>query len=250
MAPNDVIFNMDPLWSDPHIDVVGIDNYLPLSDWRDGAQNLDADPVNGPTAIHRQDLPARGQRRGRRGLRLVLRERRRSASRRRARRSSTRPRARPGCSARRTSATGGPTPITAGRAACATRLPPAMSRRPSRSGSPSSAVPPSTRAPTSRTSSTTRSRRNRASALTSRSARRTTRSSAPISRPMLSYWRDHAPVSTVYRRPHAAGGEHVRLGLGRAALSGLSRRSTGVWHDTPNYELGHWLTGRVESRCR
>ena len=29
---NDVIFNMDPLWSDPSIDFVGIDNYLPVSD--------------------------------------------------------------------------------------------------------------------------------------------------------------------------------------------------------------------------
>ncbi|MBB3996563.1 baseplate multidomain protein megatron [Aureimonas pseudogalii] len=32
----DVFFNLDPLWSDPAIDVVGIDNYLPLADWRDG----------------------------------------------------------------------------------------------------------------------------------------------------------------------------------------------------------------------
>jgi hypothetical protein len=30
-----VIFNLDPLWADPNIDFVGIDNYLPLADDRD-----------------------------------------------------------------------------------------------------------------------------------------------------------------------------------------------------------------------
>ncbi len=49
---NDVVFNMDPLWSDPNIDFIGIDNYLPLSDWRDGAPNIDGDPVNGPFTIY------------------------------------------------------------------------------------------------------------------------------------------------------------------------------------------------------
>ncbi|TDX65144.1 putative tail protein [Methylosinus sp. sav-2] len=38
---NDVIFNMDPLWSDANIDFIGIDNYLPLSDWRDVGSNVD-----------------------------------------------------------------------------------------------------------------------------------------------------------------------------------------------------------------
>jgi len=32
----DVIFHLDPLWAHPDIDAVGIDNYMPLSDWRDG----------------------------------------------------------------------------------------------------------------------------------------------------------------------------------------------------------------------
>nr|WP_317208263.1 glycoside hydrolase TIM-barrel-like domain-containing protein [Rhizobium halophilum] len=32
----DVFFHLDPLWSSPHIDAVGIDNYMPLADWRDG----------------------------------------------------------------------------------------------------------------------------------------------------------------------------------------------------------------------
>ncbi|MBB3949339.1 baseplate multidomain protein megatron [Aureimonas jatrophae] len=32
----DVFFNLDPLWAEPAIGAVGIDNYLPLLDWRDG----------------------------------------------------------------------------------------------------------------------------------------------------------------------------------------------------------------------
>lgn len=31
----DVFFHLDPLWASPDIDAVGIDNYLPLADWRD-----------------------------------------------------------------------------------------------------------------------------------------------------------------------------------------------------------------------
>ena len=38
----DVYFHLDPLWSDANIDFVGIDNYLPLSDWRDGFYHADA----------------------------------------------------------------------------------------------------------------------------------------------------------------------------------------------------------------
>ncbi|SDZ30950.1 Putative phage tail protein [Jannaschia faecimaris] len=37
-----VHFNLDPLWADPAIDFVGIDNYMPLADWRDGDAHLDA----------------------------------------------------------------------------------------------------------------------------------------------------------------------------------------------------------------
>lgn len=37
----DVIFHLDPLWSDANLDVIGIDNYWPLSDWRDGTDHLD-----------------------------------------------------------------------------------------------------------------------------------------------------------------------------------------------------------------
>jgi hypothetical protein len=38
----DVFFHLDPLWADPDIDFVGIDNYMPLSDWRDGFKHADA----------------------------------------------------------------------------------------------------------------------------------------------------------------------------------------------------------------
>lgn len=46
----DVYFHLDPLWADPEIDFVGIDNYMPLSDWRDGFEHLDAE--NGWPAIY------------------------------------------------------------------------------------------------------------------------------------------------------------------------------------------------------
>ncbi len=36
------IFHLDPLWADPNIDFIGIDNYAPLTDWRDGHAHLDA----------------------------------------------------------------------------------------------------------------------------------------------------------------------------------------------------------------
>ena len=32
----EVHYHLDPLWASPAIDAVGIDNYMPLSDWRDG----------------------------------------------------------------------------------------------------------------------------------------------------------------------------------------------------------------------
>lgn len=38
----DVYFHLDPLWADANIDFVGIDNYMPLSDWREGTDHADA----------------------------------------------------------------------------------------------------------------------------------------------------------------------------------------------------------------
>ncbi|MGF1545145.1 MAG: glycoside hydrolase TIM-barrel-like domain-containing protein [Parvularculaceae bacterium] len=46
----DVAFHLDPLWSDPNIDFIGVDNYLPLADWRDGPGHLDADAA-GPRDV-------------------------------------------------------------------------------------------------------------------------------------------------------------------------------------------------------
>lgn len=38
----DRFFHLDPLWADANIDFVGIDNYMPLSDWREGRNHADA----------------------------------------------------------------------------------------------------------------------------------------------------------------------------------------------------------------
>ena len=38
----DLFFHLDPLWADANIDFVGVDVYVPLSDWRDGTAHLDA----------------------------------------------------------------------------------------------------------------------------------------------------------------------------------------------------------------
>ena len=37
----DKYFHLDPLWASPNVDFIGIDNYMPLSDWRDGTAHLD-----------------------------------------------------------------------------------------------------------------------------------------------------------------------------------------------------------------
>lgn len=42
VGTNDKIFHLDPLWADENIDLIGVDNYLPLSDWRDGQDHIDA----------------------------------------------------------------------------------------------------------------------------------------------------------------------------------------------------------------
>jgi hypothetical protein len=46
----DVHFHLDPLWSSPAIDAIGIDVYWPLSDWRDG--NAHADRQAGAASIY------------------------------------------------------------------------------------------------------------------------------------------------------------------------------------------------------
>lgn len=37
-----VHFHLDPLWAAPEIDFIGIDNYMPVADWRDGRDHADA----------------------------------------------------------------------------------------------------------------------------------------------------------------------------------------------------------------
>ena len=46
----DVFFHLDPLWADANTDFIAIDNYMPLSDWRDGFDHSDA--LQGWPAIH------------------------------------------------------------------------------------------------------------------------------------------------------------------------------------------------------
>ncbi len=47
----DYYFHLDALWADDNIDVISIDNYMPVSDWREGTDHLDYD--QGP--IHNLD---------------------------------------------------------------------------------------------------------------------------------------------------------------------------------------------------
>lgn len=53
---NDVYFNMDPIYA--AADFIGIDNYMPMSDWREGVLHLDYDAVNGPRKIYDKDYLA------------------------------------------------------------------------------------------------------------------------------------------------------------------------------------------------
>ncbi|MGN6488592.1 MAG: baseplate multidomain protein megatron [Devosia sp.] len=47
-APGDKYFHLDPLWASPDIAAVGIDNYMPLTDWRDGEAHADFALWDGP----------------------------------------------------------------------------------------------------------------------------------------------------------------------------------------------------------
>ncbi len=49
----DVHFHLDPLWSSPSIDAIAIDLYWPLSDWRDGGGHADA--TSGARSIYDLD---------------------------------------------------------------------------------------------------------------------------------------------------------------------------------------------------
>lgn len=49
----DVYFHLDPLWAHADVDFVGIDNYMPLADWRDTHGHLDS--LSGATSIYDLD---------------------------------------------------------------------------------------------------------------------------------------------------------------------------------------------------
>ena len=57
-ASGDLYFHLDPLWASPSIAAVGIDNYLPLTDWRDGNAHLDR--LAGYKSIYGSDYLAAG----------------------------------------------------------------------------------------------------------------------------------------------------------------------------------------------
>ncbi|HWD12985.1 glycoside hydrolase TIM-barrel-like domain-containing protein [Pseudochrobactrum sp. sp1633] len=59
----DVFFHLDPLWAHPAVSSVGIDNYMPLSDWRDGDErSIDpALPVSAYDEVALQSAIAGGE---------------------------------------------------------------------------------------------------------------------------------------------------------------------------------------------
>jgi hypothetical protein len=50
-APGDKLFHLDPLWASDDIAAVGIDNYMPVTDWRDGEAHADFALWDGPHAL-------------------------------------------------------------------------------------------------------------------------------------------------------------------------------------------------------
>ncbi len=47
-APGDKLFHLDPLWASPNIDAIGIDNYMPISDWRGNGDEPDKSIADHP----------------------------------------------------------------------------------------------------------------------------------------------------------------------------------------------------------
>lgn len=177
----DVYFHLDPLWADPEIDFIGIDNYMPLSDWRDGFEHADA-AEGWPAIYDRAYLQANIA--GGEGFDWFYASAAdRSAQVRTAITDGAA--SKPWVFRYRICARGGRTRTTTVPEASRAERRPRGPRSPSRSGSPSWAARPSTVAPTSPTSSSTPSRR-RASRRISRGAGATTRSSAPLSRRRIS----------------------------------------------------------------
>ena len=240
---NDVIFNMDPLWSDPHIDFIGIDNYLPLSDWRDGAPNLDSDPVAGPYDIHDKTYLAANVEGGEDFAWYYASTADRVAQTRTPivdtaygetwvfRQKDIRNwwsnphRSRPG-GVRETAATAY---VPEGKPVWFTEF-----------GCP--AVDKGTNQPnvfydpkSSESSLPYFSLGSKDDAIQRAYLEAT-----------LSYWRDHAPTSTVYGGPMVEAANMFAWAWDARPYPDFPGRSA-VWRDGPNYELGHWLTGRLEA---
>ncbi len=239
---NDVIFNMDPLWSDPNIDFVGIDNYLPLADWRDGTPNVDEDPVNGPATIYEKSYLQANIEGGEDFAWYYASDADRVAQIRTAivdtahgqhwvfRQKDIRSwwsnthASRPGGVAEPGTTAWVPQskPIRFTEFGC-----PAVDKGPNQ---PNVFYDP----------------KSSESALPYFS---TGSKDDPVQRAYLeatlSYWRDHAPTSAVYGGPMLSTADMYAWAWDARPFPDFPAR-TAVWHDTPNYELGHWLTGRLE----
>ena len=238
---NDVIFNMDPLWSDPSIDFVGIDNYLPLSDWRDGAPNVDSDPVAGPTTLYDKAYLQRNIEGGEDFDWYYASDADRVAQRRTPIVDTAKGKhwvfrqkdirgwwsnahySRPGGveSAAPTGYAPQAKPVWMTEFGC-----PAVDKGPNQ---PNVFYDP----------------KSSESFLPYFS---TGSKDDPVQRAYLeatlSYWRDHAPVSAVTGQPMLTTDHMFAWAWDARPFPDFPGR-TAVWHDTPNYELGHWLTGRL-----
>ncbi len=238
---NDVIFNMDPLWSDPNLDFIGIDNYLPLSDWRDGAPNIDAVPGGSPNRIYDRDYLRANVEGGEdydwyyasaadrvaqhRTPILDTAYARHWVFRQKDIRSwwcsahVSRPGGVEGASATAFVPMGKPIWMT--EFGC-----PAVDKGPNQ---PNVFFDP----------------KSSESFLPYFS---TGSKDDPVQRAALeatlSYWRDHAPTSPVYGGPMLDTANMFAWAWDARPYPEFPG-FTSVWRDTPNYELGHWLTGRL-----
>ncbi len=240
---NDVIFNMDPLWSDAAIDFIGIDNYLPISDWRYGARNIDADPVKGPTTIYDKGYLSANIEGGEDYAWYYASAADRVAQNRtpiidsahgedwvfrqkdiRAWWSSPH-RSRPGGvrDAGVTAFVPQGKPIWFTEFGC-----PAIDKG---TNQPNVFYDPKS----SESALPYFSLGSKDDAIQ--------RAYLEVT---LSHWRDHAPVSTVYGGPMVEAANMFAWAWDARPYPDFPGR-TAVWHDTPNYELGHWLTGRLEA---
>ena len=238
---NDVVFNMDPLWSDPNIAFVGIDNYLPLSDWRDGTPNVDGNPVAGPTTIYDKTYLQSNIEGGEDFAWYYATSDDRVAQHRTPiidtahsqhwvfRQKDIRSwwlnahTSRPGGVASGSATAWQPQskPIRFTEFGC-----PAVDKGPNQ---PNVFYDP----------------KSSESFLPYFS---TGSKDDPVQRAYLeatlSYWRDHAPNSAVYGGPMLSTADMYAWAWDARPFPDFPGR-TAVWHDTPNYELGHWLTGRL-----